>query len=32
VDQAIQRLRDNGELDRLEERWMGEAAGAPELR
>ncbi|MBX5442429.1 MAG: amino acid ABC transporter substrate-binding protein [Solirubrobacteraceae bacterium] len=32
VDQAITALRDSGELDRLEEQWMGEAAGAPELR
>jgi len=32
VDQAITALRDSGELDRLEEQWMGEAAGAPELQ
>jgi polar amino acid transport system substrate-binding protein len=32
VNEAIAALRDSGELERLEEQWMGEAAGAPELR
>jgi polar amino acid transport system substrate-binding protein len=32
VSQAIEALRASGELEQLEERWMGEAAGAPELR
>lgn len=32
VDEAITSLREAGELERLEQRWMGEAAGAPELR
>jgi len=31
VSAAIRRLRDSGELDRLEDRWLGEAAGAPKL-
>jgi polar amino acid transport system substrate-binding protein len=31
VDQAIQKLDSSGELQRLNDRWMGEAAGAPEL-
>ena len=32
VSQAIDELRADGTLERLEQRWMGEAAGAPELR
>lgn len=32
VSNAVDELRDNGTLDRLEQQWMGEAAGAPELR
>lgn len=32
VNQAIAALRDSGKLEDLEQRWMGEAAGAPELR
>jgi polar amino acid transport system substrate-binding protein len=31
VNEAIKRLRDSGELDKIEQRWMGQAAGAPEL-
>jgi polar amino acid transport system substrate-binding protein len=31
VDQAIRKLDSSGELQRLTDRWMGEAAGAPEL-
>jgi polar amino acid transport system substrate-binding protein len=31
VSSAVRRLRDSGELDRLEDRWLGEAAGAPKL-
>jgi polar amino acid transport system substrate-binding protein len=31
VSQAISALRDSGELDRITQRWMGGAAGAPEL-
>lgn len=32
VSAAIDELRADGTLDRLERRWMGRAAGAPELR
>ena len=32
VDQAIGKLESSGELEELTQRWMGEAAGAPELR
>ncbi|MBB4664808.1 ABC transporter substrate-binding protein [Conexibacter arvalis] len=32
VSNAVDELRDNGTLARLEQQWMGEAAGAPELR
>lgn len=32
VSAAIEELRDSGELDRITERWMSQAAGAPELR
>jgi polar amino acid transport system substrate-binding protein len=32
VSDAVEELRDSGELQRLETRWMSEAAGAPELR
>ncbi len=32
VSGAVDELRDNGTLDRLAQQWMGEAAGAPELR
>lgn len=32
VSAAIEELRDSGELDRITERWMSKAAGAPELR
>ncbi|HEU4655911.1 MAG TPA: ABC transporter substrate-binding protein [Capillimicrobium sp.] len=32
VNEAIGKLRDSGQLERLEQRWMGQAAGAPELR
>jgi polar amino acid transport system substrate-binding protein len=31
VSQAVSSLRDSGELDRITQRWMGGAAGAPEL-
>jgi polar amino acid transport system substrate-binding protein len=31
VSQAITSLRESGELDRITQRWMGGAAGAPEL-
>jgi polar amino acid transport system substrate-binding protein len=31
VDQAVRKLDSSGELQRLTDRWMGEAAGAPEL-
>jgi polar amino acid transport system substrate-binding protein len=31
IDQAIESLKTSGKLDRLEQRWMGQAAGAPEL-
>ena len=32
VSAAIEELRDSGELERITERWMSQAAGAPELR
>ncbi|ADB51517.1 ABC transporter substrate-binding protein [Conexibacter woesei] len=32
VSDAIETLRADGTLDRLEQRWMGEAAGAPALQ
>ncbi|HYG96561.1 MAG TPA: ABC transporter substrate-binding protein [Solirubrobacterales bacterium] len=32
VSDAVDELRDSGELQRLETRWMSKAAGAPELR
>jgi polar amino acid transport system substrate-binding protein len=32
VDQALDKLDSSGELQRITDRWMGEAAGAPELR
>lgn len=32
VSAAVDELRENGTLERLERQWMGEAAGAPELR
>jgi polar amino acid transport system substrate-binding protein len=32
VSGAVEELRGNGTLDRLEQQWMGEAAGAPELQ
>ena len=32
VDRAIKKLESSGELKRITDRWMGEAAGAPELR
>jgi polar amino acid transport system substrate-binding protein len=32
VSQAVEKLRESGELQRLETRWMSQAAGAPELR
>jgi polar amino acid transport system substrate-binding protein len=32
VSQAVQKLTDSGELKQLETKWMGAAAGAPELR
>jgi polar amino acid transport system substrate-binding protein len=32
VDQAIESLESSGELKQITDRWMGEAAGAPELR
>ncbi|HEY8584106.1 MAG TPA: ABC transporter substrate-binding protein [Capillimicrobium sp.] len=32
IDQAITKLSDSGNLENLEQRWMGQAAGAPELR
>ncbi|HST70537.1 MAG TPA: ABC transporter substrate-binding protein [Solirubrobacterales bacterium] len=32
VSDAVENLRESGELQRLETRWMSEAAGAPELR
>jgi polar amino acid transport system substrate-binding protein len=32
VDQALGKLESSGELQRITDRWMGEAAGAPELR
>jgi polar amino acid transport system substrate-binding protein len=31
LDQAIDKLDSSGELKRITDRWMGEAAGAPEL-
>lgn len=31
VSEAIESLEESGELDRLNKRWMSEAAGAPEL-
>ena len=31
VNEAIQKLDSSGELQRITDRWMGEAAGAPEL-
>lgn len=32
VSRAVDELRADGTLDRLEQQWMGEAAGAPELQ
>jgi polar amino acid transport system substrate-binding protein len=32
VSKAVDQLRANGTLDRLQQQWMGEAAGAPELQ
>ncbi|HEX7280110.1 MAG TPA: ABC transporter substrate-binding protein [Solirubrobacterales bacterium] len=32
VSDAVEQLRESGELQQLETRWMSEAAGAPELR
>lgn len=32
VSRAVEELRADGTLDRLEQQWMGEAAGAPELQ
>jgi polar amino acid transport system substrate-binding protein len=32
LDQAIGKLESSGELEQITQRWMGEAAGAPELR
>ncbi|GAA2213021.1 ABC transporter substrate-binding protein [Nonomuraea monospora] len=32
VDKAVDALRTKGELTRIEEQWLGSAAGAPELR
>jgi polar amino acid transport system substrate-binding protein len=32
VSEAVDELRDSGELQQLETRWMSQAAGAPELR
>jgi polar amino acid transport system substrate-binding protein len=32
VSEAVDGLRESGELQRLETRWMSQAAGAPELR
>lgn len=32
VSRAVDELRENGTLGRLEQQWMGEAAGAPELQ
>jgi polar amino acid transport system substrate-binding protein len=32
VNDGLARLRESGELERITNRWMGEAAGAPELR
>jgi polar amino acid transport system substrate-binding protein len=32
VSEAVDALRESGELQRLETRWMSQAAGAPELR
>jgi polar amino acid transport system substrate-binding protein len=32
VSDAVEELRESGELEQLETRWMSEAAGAPELR
>ena len=32
VSQAIESLRDSGELEQIEKQWMSEAAGAPELQ
>jgi polar amino acid transport system substrate-binding protein len=31
VSQAVKKLADSGELKKIEDRWMGAAAGAPEL-
>jgi polar amino acid transport system substrate-binding protein len=32
VSKAIGQLKSSGELDRIQRKWMGAAAGAPELR
>jgi polar amino acid transport system substrate-binding protein len=32
LNRAIQKLESSGELQKITDRWMGEAAGAPELR
>jgi polar amino acid transport system substrate-binding protein len=32
VSQAVKKLKDSGKLKEIEDRWMGSAAGAPELQ
>ncbi|MEV4839035.1 ABC transporter substrate-binding protein [Nonomuraea sp. NPDC049486] len=32
VDKAVDKLRSNGDLDKIEQQWLSEAAGAPELK
>lgn len=32
VDKAVDKLKSNGDLDKIEQQWLGEAAGAPELK
>jgi polar amino acid transport system substrate-binding protein len=32
VDQALDKIKSSGELDRITQKWMGEAAGAPTLK
>ncbi|GAA4521602.1 ABC transporter substrate-binding protein [Nonomuraea ferruginea] len=32
VDKAVDKLKSNGDLDKIEQQWLSEAAGAPELK
>ena len=32
MNQAIEKLKDSGELEQITDKWMGGQAGAPELQ